>query len=524
MYGRLVRKVPAYMAKKDSLQEGRALLEKNLANREANFLKLAERSIYGHSSSPYLTKLREAGCEIGDLRKMAEESGVDETLRKLYDAGVHIRFEQFKGRVPTPLGDEEVVLRADQFNNPFLVKHFETSSSGSTGVPARNPKDLDHLMARGPVSLALDEAQGFHGLPTARVTGLMPFGSGPLGLIRNGRYGHRIDRWFVPAIERRPEFRYRCAYQYLMTMAKLYRVPVPRPEPLPLEDCVVVARWAAETLQKKGPCVIHATVSMALRIAIAATEADIDLTGVTFRTGAEPMTEAKMEVITSTGAGAFTNYSMSDVGKIGFACMRPHGVNDQHLMVDHLGVIQAPRTIGSTEINPLVVTTLLPSAPRIFFNVEIDDYGIIEARSCGCPLENLGLHTHVRDIRSFGKLTAEGVTLVGSEMERILESELPSRFGGSPLDYQLVEEEDEKGFTRMCILVSPAVQLTDEQAVIDAVLAELARTSLSGDLASRQWNQAGVVTVRREQPTLTGRGKILMLRTDRSRNTQASTH
>lgn len=438
MYGRLVRKVPAYMAKKDTLQEGRAVLEKNLANREANLLKLAERSIYGHPSSPYLTKLREAGCEFGDLRKMAEESGVDETLRKLYDAGVHIRFEQFKGRSPTPFGDEDVVLRADQFNNPYLVKHFETSSSGSTGVAARNPKDLDHLMARAPISLALNEAQGFHGVPTARVTGLMPFGSGPLGLIRSGRHGHKIDRWFVPTMQRRPELRYRCAYQYLMTMAKLYRVPVPRPEPLALEDCVVVAKWAAETLQEKGPCVIHATVSMALRIAIAATEAKIDLTGVTFRAGAEPMTEAKMEVIASTGARAFTNYSMSDVGKIGFACIRPHGVNDQHLMTDHLGVIQAPRTVGSTEINPLVVTTLLPSAPRILFNVEIDDYGVIENRRCGCPLEDLGLHTHVRDVRSFGKLTAEGVTLVGSEMERILESELPSRFGGSPLDYQLL--------------------------------------------------------------------------------------
>ena len=510
------------MAKRDSLDEGRALLEKNLASREKNFLKVAQRSIYGHPASPYLAKLREAGCAFGDLRRMVEESGVEGTLRKLYDAGVYIRFEQFKGRAPTRLGDEEVLLRADQFNNPFLVKHFETSSSGSTGIPARNPKDLDHLMARGPVTLALDEAQGFHGLPTARVTGLMPFGSGPLGLIRSGRYGHRIDRWFVPVMQRRPELRYRFAHHYLMTMAKLHGVPVPQPEPLALDDSVVVARWAAETLQEKGPCVIHSTVSMALRIAIAAGEAGIDLTGVTFRTGAEPMTEAKMEIISSTGAGAFTNYSMSEVGKIGFSCMRPLGVNDQHLMIDHLGVIQAPRTIGKTEINPLVITTLLPSAPRIFFNVEIDDYGILEKRSCGCPLETLGLHTHVRDIRSFGKLTAEGVTLVGSEMERILESELPSQFGGTPLDYQLVEEEDEKGFTRMYIVVSPAIQLADEQAVVDTVLAELARSSLSGDLASRQWNRADAVRVRRQQPAFSGRGKVLTLRTHRPAERRAS--
>jgi hypothetical protein len=522
MYGRLVRKVPQYLARRVTLEEGRALLASNLANRERNFLQLAQRSIYGQPSSPYLAKLREAGCELGDLRRMVEESGIEETLLELYNAGVRIGFEEFKGRAPTRLAGQEVLLRADQFNNPYVAKHLETSSSGSTGVPARNPKDLDHLMAREPVTLAIDEAQGFHGLPTARVTGIMPFGSGPLGLIRSGRYGHSIDRWFVPEIPRRPELRYRWAHRYLMAMAQLYRVPVPQPEPLPLEDSVVVAEWAAATLEEKGPCLIHATVSMALRIAIAAQEAGIDLTSVTFRTGAEPMTEAKMAIITATGAGAFTNFSMSDVGKIGFACMRPHGVNDQHLMIDHLGVIQAPRTIGGTEIHPLVITTLLPSAPRIFFNVEIDDFGILERRACGCPLEKLGLHTHVRDIRSFGKLTAEGVTLVGSEMERILESELPSRFGGTPLDYQLVEEEDENGFTRLYIVVSPAIPLVDEQAVVDTVLAELERSSLSGDLASRQWHQADVVKVRREQPALSGRGKMLLLRRDRPRQRRAS--
>ena len=32
--------------------------------------------------------------------------------------------------------------------------------------------------------------------------------------------------------------------------------------------------------------------------------------------------------------------------------------------------------------------------------------------------------------------------MVGSDMEKILEEELPERFGGSVLDYQMIEEED----------------------------------------------------------------------------------
>ena len=43
-------------------------------------------------------------------------------------------------------------------------------------------------------------------------------------------------------------------------------------------------------------------------------------------------------------------------------------------------------------------------------------------------------------------------------MERVL----PARFGGSPLDYQLMEEEDERGFTRLSLLVSPKLRIADE--------------------------------------------------------------
>jgi len=79
-------------------------------------------------------------------------------------------------------------------------------------------------------------------------------------------------------------------------------------------------------------------------------------------------------------------------------------------------------------------TTLLPTARKLLLNVESDDYGVVETRSCGGPLESYGYTEHLRQIRSFRKLTGEGVTLVGSEMLRILEEVLPARFGGSPLD------------------------------------------------------------------------------------------
>jgi len=243
-------------------------------------------------------------------------------------------------------------------------------------------------------------------------------------------------------------------------------------------------------------------------VCLAARAEGIDLSGVVFRAAGEAMTPAKMDGILASGARAVTNYAMSGVGGTGAGCLRPIGVNDQHLQTHHLAIIQAARRVADREVEALLFTTLLPTAPRVLLNLETDDYGVLEERSCGCPLDELGLTLHVRDVRSFKKLTAEGITLVGTEMEHVLETVLPARFGGSPLDYQLAEEEDEQGFTRIFVNVSPSVRLADESAVVAAVLEALQQASISADLAGRLWNQAGAIRVRRVEPALGATGKL----------------
>jgi hypothetical protein len=117
----------------------------------------------------------------------------------------------------------------------------------------------------------------------------------------------------------------------------------------------------------------------------------------------------------------------------------------------------------------------------------------------------------LREVRSFGKLTGEGVTLVGSEMVHILEKVLPARFGGSPLDYQLLEEEDQQGFTRLSLLVSPKIQIRDESEVIAAVLEALKGSSTAAQLAGELWKQAKTLRIRRQEPIMTARGKFMPL-------------
>lgn len=513
MYARFARKLPSFYAQQDSVEGGRAELAERLARRSENFLDFARRAIYDFPASPYLPLLRAAGCEWGDLQHLVADRGIEDALHELRRAGVRVSFEQVKGREPLVVAGRELPGGAALFANPLARKHLETLSSGSTGARTRNPIDLDDKAARATVSPAIRAAQGILDLPRARIVGRLPESSGFGGALSGGRGRRVADRWFTPVLSppRKTELRFRVAHHFVVAMARLNGVRVPKPEPLPIGEVIRVARWAADTIASEGACVVHATPSMCLRIALAARREGIDLDGLTFTAGGEPLTKAKAAAIRACGARVFANYNMSEIGSIGAFCVRPIADNEQHVMTDRLALIQAPRLVGSIEVDALLVTSLLATARRVLLNAETDDYGVLEQRRCGCPLDELGLHTHVRDVRSFKKLTAEGITLIGSEMEHVLEQVLPERFGGSALDYQLVEEEDDQGFTRIAVRVSPAVGPLDEQAVLATMLAALAKASISADLAMRLWNHTGAIRIVRAQPLVGARGKLLPL-------------
>ena len=515
VYLRLARRLPSYLRGRDTIEEGRRMLADAFANRERNFLLTAERCIFGYADSPYLPLLERAGCEFGDVRKIVESDGLEEALRALRAEGVYISFEESKGRKPVRRGDLEYEVTPSDFTNPFASVHMHSSTSGSTGKRTRNPVDLDFSAAQSPIRMAIADAQGILDLPVATVRGGLPESSGFGGSLKSVRWNRKIDRWFTPQLEppRKPALRFRLAHHYIMTFARLCGTPFTPPEPIRMHEVGRIVDWATETLAREPHrCLIDCTPSMALRIAVQAKETGADLTGVIFRGAGEPMTEGKMRGIRAVGADAIVDYAMSGNGGTGSGCTRPSGVNEQHLHTYHLAIIQSEREVSGNLVEPLLFTTLNPQHPRISLNMESDDYGTLFERDCGCPLHDLGFRSHIRDVRSFKKLTTEGVTLVGSEMEHVLETVLPERYGGSALDYQLVEEEDEQGFSRICIHVSPKIDLDDEQQLIQTVLSGLEKGSISADLAGRLWNQAGAMQVRRVQPILGGRGKLMPLR------------
>jgi len=513
MYARFGRGLRRFLRSPLTLQEAKILVRRRMAERESNFLRLVQRGIFGYPRSPYLPLLRQAHCEMGDLDRMVRTKGLEATLTVLRKAGVYVTFEEFKGRAPIVRKELVFPVKDRDFDNPFLRQYYHSESGGTTGTGTRISTDLDHLAAQSANMMLTHDAHNVLGFPTAVWFGVLPDGGGLNTILRCIHFGQVPEKWFSPALGRnfQPSLRNRVANQGIIRMVRWFGIAMPYPEPVGPEEAVRISRWAAEKLKKKPSCLIITLVSNALRICLGAKKEGIDLTGLTLWGGGEPPTPAKVREMTSVGARWIPGYWITEMGPVGMGCSRPNDVNDLHLFRDLLVII--PDGPGETQEPDQVFyfTTLLPSVPKILLNVESDDRGILETRSCGCPLEQYGYTQHLRDIHSPRKLTGEGVTLVGSDLAIILEEILPGRFGGNPSDYQLVEEEEDGGLTRVRLLISPKVPITDDREVIEFFLDKVKRTSTAADMAQAIWREAKTLQIQRAEPLLTPRGKLMPL-------------
>ncbi|HRJ21530.1 MAG TPA: hypothetical protein PLF84_20975 [Bryobacteraceae bacterium] len=527
-FARYLSGLPRFLRRQMSLADAEALIRRGFEQREANFLLLMERGVYGHPGSPYAWLLRQARCEFGDLRTLVQQRGLESTLRQLRAEGVSVSFEEMKGRVPLVRNGQTLAVTAASFRNPHLSSAYQSESGGSTGTSTRVDHDLEHLAIRSAHLLLTYHAHGSFDLPFAIWRGVLPDGSGLNNILTGAHHGRMPVNWFSPTVPGAPPpaLRFRLATYGSVITGRLAGTRFPWPEMVPVDQAIRIARWAREMIETHGGCQINAPVSRALRVAVAARDAGIDLTGAVFVIAGEPATPAKVAGIRASGASCYTTYGFVEAGRVAMGCAQPVSCNDLHILTDAFAVLPFPRRVPGidvkVEVDALNITSLLLTTPQILLNAEVDDYGVVEERRCGCPLDRFGYHHHVRDIHSFRKLTGEGVTLVGGEMIDIMERVLPARFGGSALDYQLMEEEDERGFTRLSLLVSPRVPLADENAVVETIMNELSASSVMADAARNIWAQAGTFRIQRREPVLTRHGKLFPLRLVRKGDSGAS--
>lgn len=498
-----------------TLEQGKANIKTALARREEQFLEVVRTHIYGHDSHPYLELLKHAGCDFEDIRNHVRQHGIENTLTRLAREGVYLTSDEYKGKKDVVRGQRLFRVSPGDFEPRWRSPGFAIQSSGTKNRPVRSFISLDWLEVR---SWAMGVFFASHDLLSrshALYDAILP-GSGVNHLLINAKLGRPTERWFARSIPSNTPFArvYHHLTTYLIVLAgKQWGAGLPRPEFIGLEDLQLIVRWIEQKRRDRVPLQITTIVSSAVRLAQAARQASVSLEGVKFVVSGEPFTEAKRNVIESAGSRAVPHYAYGGGINAGFGCANPVDIDEVHVNRHMLAIVAHPKPIISNqvEIRPLLCSTIRPEAPRILLNVESGDYGLLTERECGCELGSLGLNLHLSQIRSYEKFTSEGMNYFYGDLFEFVEDTLPREFGGGPGDYQLVEEEDNEGLTRLIMIVHPRVGKIDDERLLSRLRERLRQGPKDLRFVARLWEDAGTLRVRRATPYSSGRGKILPL-------------
>jgi hypothetical protein len=494
-----------------ALADPMGALRHQMENRERHFLDLARKIVFASPRHPYYEMFRLAGCTERDLANEVARHGLEAALAKLLDAGVYLTHDEFKGRKPVVRGGKEIPSTPAAFLNPLVRGYIETRSGGSRGpgVSARQSTDLS--VYRTVYSQLEMREFALAGRALALVRPVLPSALGIQNSLSANLAGQRTHKWFAPQNRLRESWHYRAMTDALVWFGRALGVPLPLPESLPHNDFSPVARWLADEKRRGRLGLVYSYISAAVRVAAAAREAGLDISGTVFLSGGEALTDAKRATVEAAGCEIVSRYFINEIGRIGSACRQMRSGNRVHVFRDGVAVVGRKRRapLSDVEVDSLLFTTLLPLTTRFLINAEMDDAGVIEPADCSCEFSAHGMTTTVRDLYSYGKLTGQGVTLMGSDALRVLEVALPARFGGGAGDYQLVEI-DAAGQTELVLRVSPRVGSVSTGAVHDFFFSEI-RRYYGGSLAARLWGNAAGLHVVVQEPDMTQGGKVLTL-------------
>ncbi len=508
----------SFFGERLTIDRARTQLAQALESRGARFLDVARTHVYGRRRSPYRRLLELAGCTYGDLQALIRREGLEGALRELARHGVYLTPAEFKGREPVVRGGTVFRVRPAELDRSVLTPALMSRSSGSTGAAVRSFTHLDWLEQEAAAVAVFLEAHNLMGHTFAAYEPVLPGCGGVVFMMMLTRLGIRCERWFarqVP-IESRLERAYEHVVAAELALAGRWFGPgFPRPEPVGIDELQGVVEWV-ETHRRAGtPCCIRTVASNAARIARVALEAGAALAGATFVASGEPLTEAKRRVIEQAGARVTPMYGFEPSVRVGFGCATPAAIDDMHVSEQTLAVVEHPLPLlrDDRTIHPLLFTTLSASASRLQMNVANGDEAQLERRACGCALGDAGLTLHVRQVRSYEHFTGEGLNYAFGTLSELVETTLPAEFGGGIGDYQLVEEEDSAGRTRLSLVVHPRIGALDEARVLARLRQGLAEGSRGNRFMVGVWTEAQTLKICRKAPVASARGKIVPVRT-----------
>jgi hypothetical protein len=509
-----VRRLGPWLRNPLDLDTARRAVKADLGRREQTLVSTLRDGVFGHPGSPYLPLLRHAGVELGDIEGAIRDNGLETALAQLYDAGVHITLDELKGRVPiTRPGGFELSAEASDFVNPLIRRDLELTGGGTRGVPQGVAVDL-RLYERDAAHLRLlQDAADLVGRPIAAWRPPLPAPTGIYHMLLHAKLGQRTERWFsqLPAYPPHESPRSLVVLGATLAISRAAGRAIPAPRHVPLERADIVARWLADRVAEGTPAYLNTTASCAVRVCEAARAERLDISNTVFRVGGEPYTPARNEVVAGAGCLAYPLLQSNEVGRIGMTCAARSAPDEVHLLSDKVAIFQRDVQARTRRVeNGVVLTTVWRYSPKLLLNVESDDTAIVEQGPCGCPLGDLGLTTRMHTIRSWEKLTTEGMTFTAAMTVRLVEELLPQRFGGGPTDYQLVEDRS-GSLSKIIIVVSPRVGELQPDVIREVVLQALGEAGRGEMQMANTWRDAGLPHVERREPYTTGRPKLLPL-------------
>lgn len=510
MFWRFARGVTRFLKTPLTAGDCERIAAEALQARDDNFLLLLQRAIFDNPKCPYAALLKHAGADYGDIENDVRAEGVEAAVANLYDAGVYLDFEEFKGKKPIERSGLLIQASAEDFDNPLLTRDFEVQSSGSAGARRRMGVDLELLVLESAVRRIYLSEAGLEERPQALWRSVPPGAAGIKRALRAAKCGQPLERWFSPTRSEWTSGQWPSAL-FLTTAVVAGRLnggSIPSPEYVELSDPEPVARWVEDKVRKATPPLLSTSASSGVRLAATGR----DFTGAVFELGGESITQAKRAVIEASGARIISGYALSETGTLGLACLNKTAIDEVHLFASKVAVCQRQVKAPDGElVRSLLLTTLHPSTPKLLLNVDVGDYGVMPGGNCGCPIEKLGFQHRLHTIRSYEKLTAGGMHFIAGDVLTILEEVLPNRHGGRPGDYQFVEAERD-GLSHVMIAVHPDVAVREIDQVPATVLRFISSSSRGGRMMADQWKQSSTLTVKRQVPFIAESGKTPPIR------------
>ncbi|HLX07478.1 MAG TPA: hypothetical protein VKY89_06410 [Thermoanaerobaculia bacterium] len=453
--------------------------------REAAFVEVAAKLIFAAPGGPFARLLRWSGCELGDLRRMAGADGVEATLARLRTAGVWVSAEELRGRAPLRRSGLTLALAPRDFDNPLAGGRIGGSTSGSTGAALPVRYAWRFLAGEAADELLLLASHGCGEAPVALWLPGPPGIAGLHNLLVHAKLGRPAQRWFSPSPAPAPGsgLAFHADRGWRLLRRLLPRLG-PSPEWVPPARAEEVARWLAESPR---PAVLKCFASAAMRLAGAAAAAGLELSRHLVFAGGEPLTAERRDFMARCGLRVFARYAATETGFVAGACPAGASGGDMHLYADRLAVIAGER-------GALAFTSLSLAAPKVLFNVELGDHGLLRRQACDCALGRAGLVWRVDEVHSPAKIALDGVKLGEVDFTSLVAG-VVRELGGGDDDFQIWLGASTSGAAPKVVL-SPQARI-EPAALRDGLRRRLPGLAGGGALAAALWCDAGALAVER---------------------------